>query len=107
MRNSHRDGRKNGKFEQCYLGPYRIAQHLGKGVYKLESVKTGKIDYCFTLIGYGCCSSSMNALIFCRKVVEKMCERLSVKKVQVMEAENTQPNQQLYLSNWYTRQLCL
>ena len=43
MRNSHRDGRKNGKFEQRYLGLYRIAQHLGKEVYKLESVKTSKI----------------------------------------------------------------
>ena len=42
MRNSHRDGRKNGKLEKRYLGPYKIAECLGKGVYKLCSVKTGK-----------------------------------------------------------------
>ena len=42
MRNSHRDGRKNGKLEKCYLGPYTITECLGKGVYKLSSTKTGE-----------------------------------------------------------------
>ena len=40
MRNSHQDGRKNGKLE--YLGPYTITECLGKGVYKLSSTKTGE-----------------------------------------------------------------
>jgi len=41
MRNSHRDGRKNEKFEKRYLGPYEIAENLSKGVYGLRNMKTG------------------------------------------------------------------
>ena len=39
MRNSHQDGRKNGKLEKRYLGPYKITEYKGKGVYKLSSTK--------------------------------------------------------------------
>ena len=34
LRNSHHDGRKNGKLEKIYLGPYEVAENLNKGVLK-------------------------------------------------------------------------
>jgi len=42
-RNAKRDGRKGGKFEKRWLGPYMIEEYLGKGVYKLANVRTGRV----------------------------------------------------------------
>ena len=41
LRNSARDGRKGDKFQACYLGPYEIAKHLGKNVFRLRNPTTG------------------------------------------------------------------
>ena len=43
LRNSAQDGRKGGKLQQRWLGPYKISEFVGKGVYKLISLKTGRI----------------------------------------------------------------
>ena len=37
VRNSARDGRKGGKLEQRWLGPYTIAESLEKGRYILQN----------------------------------------------------------------------
>ena len=42
-RNSARDGRKGDKFQARYLGPYRVAENLGKGVYRLHNHTNGRI----------------------------------------------------------------
>ena len=41
LRNSARDGRKGDKFQARYLGPYEIAEDLGKGVFRLRNPTTG------------------------------------------------------------------
>ena len=41
LRNSARDGRKGDKFQARYLGPYEIAKHLGKNVFRLRNPTTG------------------------------------------------------------------
>ena len=41
LQNSARDGRKGDKFQACYLGPYEIAKHLGKNVFRLRNPTTG------------------------------------------------------------------
>ena len=43
LRNSARDGRKGDKLAQRWLGPYRIEEHIGKGVYRLVNPATGRI----------------------------------------------------------------
>ena len=43
LRNSAQDGRKGGKLQQRWLGPYEIAEFVGKGVYKLINPKSGRI----------------------------------------------------------------
>ena len=43
LRNSQRDGRKGGKFEKRWLGPYVIKQYLDKGVYKISNPLTGRV----------------------------------------------------------------
>ena len=40
IRNSAQDGRKGGKLQQRWLGPYEIAEFVGKGVYKLINPKS-------------------------------------------------------------------
>ena len=42
LRNSQRDGRKGGKLQQRWLGPYRVQESVGKGMYKLLNPSTGK-----------------------------------------------------------------
>ena len=42
LRNSAQDERKGGKLQQCWLGPYVIAEFVGKGVYKITNPKTGR-----------------------------------------------------------------
>lgn len=42
LRNSQRDGRKGGKLQQRWLGPYKVQESVGKGVYKLLNPSTGK-----------------------------------------------------------------
>ena len=41
LRNSARDGRKGNKFQVRYLGPYEIAEDLGKGVFRHRNPTTG------------------------------------------------------------------
>ena len=43
MRNAARDGRKGDKLAKRWLGPYKIYDDLGKGVYKLENASTGRV----------------------------------------------------------------
>ena len=43
LRNCVRDGRKGDKLTKRWLGPYRINEHMGKGVYQLENASSGKI----------------------------------------------------------------
>ena len=43
MRNSATDSRKGDKLAQRWLGPYKIEEHIGKGVYRLQNPVTGKI----------------------------------------------------------------
>ena len=43
MRNSRNDSRKGGKMDQRWLGPYKIAEDLGKGVFKLKNPSSGHI----------------------------------------------------------------
>lgn len=43
LRNAQRDGRKGGKFQSRWLGPYAIHEYLGKGVYKLANRVTGRV----------------------------------------------------------------
>ena len=42
-RYSTRDGRKADKLAQRWLGPYRIGEHIGKGVYRLGNPATDRI----------------------------------------------------------------
>ena len=42
LRNSAQDERKGGKLQQRWLGPYVIAEFVGKGVYKITNPKTGQ-----------------------------------------------------------------
>ena len=42
LRNSQRDGRKGSKLQQRWLGPYKVQESVGKGVYKLLNPSTGK-----------------------------------------------------------------
>ena len=42
LRNSAQEGRKGGKLLQRWLGPYKIVEFIGKGVYKLANPKTGR-----------------------------------------------------------------
>ena len=42
VRNSQRDGRKGGKFQNHWLGPYKIVEFLGKGIYKLANPKNDR-----------------------------------------------------------------
>ena len=43
LRNAQRDGRKGGKFQKRWLGPYVIKKYLGKGVYKIANRVTGRV----------------------------------------------------------------
>ena len=43
MRNSQRDSCKGGKLDQRWLGPYKISEDLGKGVFKLKNPSSGHI----------------------------------------------------------------
>ena len=43
LRNNAKDGRKGDKLVKRWLGPYKIAKHLNKGVYILENRCTGQI----------------------------------------------------------------
>ena len=43
IRNSRRDGRKGDKLQQRFIGPYKVAESLGKGTYRLQNAKTGRI----------------------------------------------------------------
>ena len=43
LRNNVKDGRKGDKLVERWLGPYKIAKHLNKGVYILENRCTGQI----------------------------------------------------------------
>ena len=40
--NSSQDGKKGGKLQERWLGPYIIAEFIGKGVYKIKNPKTGQ-----------------------------------------------------------------
>ena len=42
LRNSQRDGRKGGKLQKRWIGPYSVSDSLGKGVYKLCNPTNGK-----------------------------------------------------------------
>lgn len=42
MRNSKKDARKGGKLEQRWLGPYKITEDRGKGVFKLMNPVSGR-----------------------------------------------------------------
>ena len=42
LRNSAQDGRKGGKLQERWLGPYIIIELIGKGVYKIKNPKTGR-----------------------------------------------------------------
>lgn len=42
LRNSAQDGRKGGKLQERWLGPYVIEEFIGKGVYKINNPKTGR-----------------------------------------------------------------
>ena len=42
LRNNARDGRKGDKLVKRWLGPYRITEHIGKGVYRLSNPATGR-----------------------------------------------------------------
>ena len=39
MRNSQRDSKKGDKLKARWLGPYKVHEALGKGVYRLENLK--------------------------------------------------------------------
>ena len=41
LRNSAKDGRKGDKLRKRWLGPNRIREVLGKGLYKLSNPNTG------------------------------------------------------------------
>lgn len=41
VRNSQRDARKGGKLAQRWLGPYKIAEDLGKGAFKPRKLSSG------------------------------------------------------------------
>ena len=42
LRNSAKDGRKGDKLVKRWLGPYKVEEHIGKGVYKLKNPSTGR-----------------------------------------------------------------
>ena len=41
--NSARDGRKGDKLSKLWLGPYKVSEVLGKGLYLLANPKTGHV----------------------------------------------------------------
>ena len=43
LRNSARDSRKGDKLNKRWLGPYRVEEVLGKGVYLLANPNTGRV----------------------------------------------------------------
>ena len=43
LRNSARDGRKGDKLAQRWLGPYRVEEAIGKGLYRLANPTTGRV----------------------------------------------------------------
>ena len=43
LRNSARDGRKGDKLSKRWLGPYKVSEVLGKGLYRLANPKTGHV----------------------------------------------------------------
>ena len=43
LRNSVRDGRKGDKLNKRWLGPYKVEEVLGKGVYQLTNPNTGRV----------------------------------------------------------------
>ena len=43
LRNSARDSRKGDKLAKRWFGPYRIHKHVGKGVYQLENLSSGRV----------------------------------------------------------------
>ena len=43
LRNSARDGRKGDKLSKRWLGPYKVSEVLGKGLYRLANPKTGQV----------------------------------------------------------------
>lgn len=43
VRNSARDGRKGDKLSKRWLGPYSVNANLGKGVFQIANIKTGKV----------------------------------------------------------------
>jgi len=43
LRNSVRDGRKGDKLNKRWLGPYKVEEVLGKGVYQLANPNTGRV----------------------------------------------------------------
>ena len=57
LRNSAKDGRKGDKLVNRWLGPYKVEEHIGKGVYKLKNPSTGR-TLKKPLMGTGKCNSS-------------------------------------------------
>ena len=43
IHNSQQDGRKGDKPQKHFIGPYKVAENLGKGTYRLQNAKTGPI----------------------------------------------------------------
>ncbi len=43
LRNSARDDRKGDKLAQHWLGPYRVKEAIGKGLYRLANPTTGRV----------------------------------------------------------------
>ena len=43
LRNSARDSRKGDKLAERWLGPYKVKEHLGKDVYRLQNPNTHRI----------------------------------------------------------------
>ena len=43
LRNSARDSRKGDKLTKRWLGPYRVEEAIGKGLYRLANPTTGRM----------------------------------------------------------------
>lgn len=43
LRNSAKDGRKGDKLAKWWLGPYTVEECVGKGVYRLSILASGRI----------------------------------------------------------------
>ena len=65
VRNSQRDGRRGGKFQNRWLGPYKIVEFLGKGIYKLANPKNDRqlkkcVNICRLKVFYSSTHQTLN-----------------------------------------------